>query len=70
MTAVIALERELSTGFKVRRLRTSQFLTQQKLADMAGVSPEEVDAFEHNRPVKLGVRCKILKELLAIKTGK
>jgi transcriptional regulator with XRE-family HTH domain len=40
-------------------------LTQQELANMAGVSLEEIDLFEHNLPVRLDARRKLLKELWA-----
>lgn len=70
MTTVTTLARESSIGFKVRRLRISQLLTQQELANMAGVSLEEVDLFEHNLPLPLDAKRKILKKLLSIKARK
>jgi len=45
-------------------------LTQPELADMVGVSVEEVDLFERNLPVALDARRRILKELWAKKTRK
>ncbi len=65
MKAVLSVEQGLSLGSKVRRLRVSQLLTQEELANMAGVSLEELDLLEQNMPVQLGVRCKVLKELWA-----
>jgi len=50
--------------FKTRKMRISLMLTQQELANLAGVLREEVDSFERNLPVRLGARNKILKELL------
>jgi len=70
MTAVVTSARESSIGFKARRLRITQRLTKRALADMAGVSPEEVDLFEHNLPVPLDARRRILKELWAGKAKK
>ena len=70
MTKVLTLARESSIGFKARRLRISQLLTQRQLAKMAGVSLEEVELFEHNLPVPLDSRRKILRELWAKKAGK
>jgi transcriptional regulator with XRE-family HTH domain len=70
MTSVLTFTRESSIGFKVKRLRISQLLTQRELADMAGVSPKEVDLFEHNLPLPLDTRRKILRELWARKTRK
>jgi len=70
MTAVVTFTRQSSSGFKARRLRISQRLTQRALADMAGVSPEEVDLFEHNLPIPLDAKRRILKELWAGKAKK
>jgi len=67
MVAVKSVEKELSLGFKVRRLRVSQMLTQQELANVVGVSPEDVSLFEHNLPLRLDARRRILKELWARK---
>lgn len=50
--------------FRTRKMRISLMLTQQELANLAGVPREEVDSFERNLPVRLGARNKILKELL------
>ena len=38
-------------------------LTQQELADITGVSKEDVKSFEHNLPIKLDSRRKLVKEL-------
>ncbi|MFC2066556.1 hypothetical protein ACFLUO_05800 [Chloroflexota bacterium] len=65
MIAVKSVEKELSLGFKVRKLRVSQMLTRQELANTAGVSPEEIILFEHNLPLRLDARRRILKELWA-----
>ena len=66
----LTLSQEASLGIKVRRLRISRLLTQQELARIAGVSLEEVNSFEHNLPVRLDAKRRILKELWARKTGK
>ena len=50
-----------------RRLRMTLQLTQQELADMCGVSQEEVDLFESNLPVRLDAKRRISKELWAAK---
>lgn len=65
MTSVLTFARESSIGFKVKRLRISKLLTQQELASMADVSVEKVDLFEHNLPLPLDTRRKILRELWA-----
>ena len=70
MTAVLTYARESSIGFKARRLRISKLLTRRELADMAGVSLEEVDLFEHSMPLPLDTKRKILRELWAIKARK
>lgn len=67
MKAVLAFSRESSLGFKAKRLRTSQSLTQQELAQMAGVSRQDIDSFERSMPLALDTRRKILKELWAKK---
>ena len=59
----------ISYGNSVIRLRKSMNLTRQQVADMAGVSREEVSLFERNQPVKLDVRRRILKELWAIRSN-
>jgi transcriptional regulator with XRE-family HTH domain len=70
MTRIVTYSRGASIGFKAKRLRISEFLSQQELADMAGVSLEEVDLFEQNMPVRLDTKRKILKELWARRAEK
>lgn len=67
MTATLTLDQGVSLGFKARRLRVSLLLTQQELASIAGVATEEVDLFEHNLPVRLDAKRRLLKELWARK---
>ena len=62
MTKVRYVDPE-SLGFKAKRLRVSQMLTQQELANVTGVSREEVDLFEQNLPVRLDAKRKLIKEL-------
>ena len=57
-------------GSKVKRLRLSSLLTQQELAEMAGVTQEEVNLFEHGLPLPLDSKRKILKELWSKKAKK
>ena len=57
-------------GSKARKVRIALRLTQQKLADTTGVSKEAVYLFEHNLPVYLDARRKILKELWSIKASR
>jgi DNA-binding XRE family transcriptional regulator len=68
MTAVLTFTRESLLGFKARRLRIAEGITQRELADMAGVSVEAVDLFEHNLPLPLDDKRRILKELWAKKS--
>ena len=70
MTKVLTFEQETSLGFKARKLRVLLGLTQQALAGMAGVSPDEVYLFEHNLPVRLDAKRRLLKELWARRAGK
>ena len=67
MTEVLTFTQEASLGFKIRRLRVAQLLTQLELADMAGISQEDVDLLEHNLPVTLDTKRKLLKILWARK---
>jgi DNA-binding XRE family transcriptional regulator len=57
-------------GAEARRLRISCLLTQQNLADIAGIPREHVDLLEHNYPVPLDSKRRIFRELWAIKTKK
>ena len=68
MSTVFTIAREPSIGFRAKKLRISQLLTQQELADMTGISRESVDLFEHNLPVPLDTKRKLFKELLCIKS--
>ena len=70
MTAVLTVDRKLSSGFKARRFRVSQFMTQQELANFAGVSEEEVNLLEQNLPLRLDAKRRLLKELWARKAKK
>lgn len=70
MSMVITFARESSIGFKAWRLRRAQLLSQQELANKAGVPLEEVDLFENNLPVPLDTRRRLLKELLHMKSEK
>ena len=57
-------------GGSARKVRLSLGLSQQKLADMTGVSRESVNRYENSLPVCLDIRRKILKELFAIKIAR
>ena len=70
MTAVLSADQTLSFGFKARRLRVSQLLTQRELANIAGTSQEDVSLLEHDLPVRLDAKRKLLRELWARKAGK
>lgn len=65
MVKVITYTRESSIGPWARRMRMTLHMTQQELADMCGVSKEDVDSFEHNLPVRLDTKSKLLKQLRA-----
>jgi len=54
---------ESSVGAWARSVRKTLKLTQQELADITGVPKEDVDSFEHNLPIKLDSRRKLVKEL-------
>ena len=70
MTAVITFDKETKLGYKVRSLRISLGLTQSQLADAVGVALEEVDLFEHDMPVRLDAKRRLLRELWARRANK
>jgi transcriptional regulator with XRE-family HTH domain len=63
MREVAVRARESSIGTSARKLRAAQHLTQQELAEAVGVSQKEVYLFEHNLPVPLDIKRRVLKEL-------
>ena len=63
MIKAMAVERESQLGPWARSVRMALKLTQQELANMAGVSLQEVCLFEKNMPVRLDARRKLLKLL-------
>ena len=67
MSTVLSFTRESMLGFKARKLRIAEGLTQQEVADMAGVPLGSVDLFEHNLPVLLDHKRRVLKVLWAEK---
>jgi transcriptional regulator with XRE-family HTH domain len=70
MKVTPALSERSTIGSEARRLRIACLLTQQNLADLAGIPREHVDLLEHNYPVPLDSKRRIFRELWAIKTKK
>ena len=70
MTTVLTHPIETKMGSEARRLRLNLHITRRDLAEMAGVTEETVNLFEHNLPVALDSRRRIFKELWAEKTKK
>ncbi len=70
MTAALTLIKKSTRGSTVHRLRVFLHLSQQELADLAGVPLEQVGFFEHNLPLPLDSKRRILKELWARKSKK
>jgi DNA-binding XRE family transcriptional regulator len=70
MTPAPVLSQNETIGFKARRLRIACLLSQQKLAELAGVPQEQVDLFEHDFPLPLDNKRKILRVLWAKKIRK
>jgi len=70
MNAIQVKTREPSAGTQAKRLRLARLLTQQELADEAGVSKSEVTRFEQGLPLPLNSKRKILKELWSVKEEK
>ena len=68
MTTVLSFTRESSIGTQARNLRISLHLTKQELANMAGVSKEDVDLLEHDLPITLYIKNKLLNKLYATKS--
>jgi transcriptional regulator with XRE-family HTH domain len=68
MVVITHIEPE-TLGESARKVRLALHLTQQELATLTGISREAVYRFEHNLPVILDTRRRILKELWAIKTS-
>lgn len=69
-SAVLTYTRESLLGTKARKLRIALHLSQKELADMVAVPVEAVDLFEHNLPLPLDYKRRILRELWAVKTKK
>ncbi len=70
MKATLTSSDKSTHGSEARRLRIGCLLTQQSLAELAGIPREHVDLLEHNYPVPLDSKRRIFKELWAIKTKK
>jgi DNA-binding XRE family transcriptional regulator len=67
MTAVLIMKRESQPGYTARKLRIAQRITKSQLAEMAGVTEEAITLFEHNMPLPLDYKRRILRELWAKK---
>ena len=63
MTEVLTFPRESSIGFKAVSVRIHLQWTQQELADIAGISKDDVDFFEHNLPIPPDIKQKLLRAL-------
>lgn len=70
MTATLAPKRKSTHGSMARRLRVYCHLSLRELADLANVPRQHVDLFEHDLPLPLDSRRRILRELWAIKVKK
>ncbi len=67
MSPVLSINPETSLGLQAKRLRLASLLTQHNLAVIAGVPIAEVDLFEHNLPVRVDTKRRLLRELWARK---
>ncbi len=67
MNAILTFTRESLLGSKARKLRLAENLSQRDLAEIAGVTVEAVDLFEHNLPLPLDYKRRILRILWAKK---
>jgi len=70
MSLVFAAIRESSISTMARSLRLSLQLTQQELADSAGISKEDVDLFENSLPIPLDIKNRLLKKLYSVKSAR
>ena len=70
MATVLARPHETKIGADARRLRLSLHLNRAEVAALAGVFEQTVNLFEHDLPVALDYRRRILKALWAIKSKK
>ena len=62
-TEILSIDRALSLGFQARARRVAQLLTQKELAEIVGVSPEEVNLLEDSQPLPPDVERKLLRQL-------
>jgi hypothetical protein len=62
--------KNVSAGVKARQQRIANLLSRRELAELAGIPVEHVNLFEHDLPVPLDSRRRIMKELWARKNGK
>lgn len=65
MCVSLLIGQEPALGTWVRSLRIYLELTQQDLAGLAEVTPEEVNRLEHDRPLTSEAKRRILRELLS-----
>lgn len=70
ISPLLSIDQKPSLGLEAKRIRLTLPLTQHELATIAGVSLKEVDLFEHDLPVQVDVKLKILRELWARQVGK
>lgn len=63
MDEVLFLSTPLSIGQKVKIMRIVRLLTQMELAELVGVTQQDVSQLESNRPVRSEARYRILKIL-------
>jgi len=70
MSTVLSVAQKPWIGLEAKRLRLALQLTRHELATIVGVPLEEVDLLEHNLPVQVDVKLKILRELWGRKVGK
>jgi DNA-binding XRE family transcriptional regulator len=60
---VLSGERALSLGSRARTRRVARLLTQRELAEIVGVSPEEVNLLENGQTLPPDVERKIVRQL-------
>lgn len=61
-TMIVDQEYEIALQVKLKRI--SRMLTPQEIATLTGVSQEDLEAFQHGKPVKPAVMRKILNAFI------
>lgn len=70
VSEVLSIDQPKSFGKMLKNIRASLQLTQREVAERFGVTTKEVGLFEHDLPVRLDAKLKILRQLYPAKAKK